>query len=129
MQPGMPDLTQIVLRAQQMQDAVARAQDSMATMESKGSAGGGLVQVVVTGDGTLTSVTIDPKAVGSGDADDLETLGDLIVAAVRDATASARREAEALMAKATGGFDLGSLGLGDIPGLPAMPTAPQDEDQ
>lgn len=118
MQPGMPDLTQIVLKAQQMQDAVERAKQSMAETQIAGSAGGGLVTAVVTGEGDLTSVTILPDAV---DVEDLETLGDLVVAAVRDATRQARVQGEALMAQATGGFDLESLGLGGIPGLPEPP--------
>lgn len=118
MQPGMPDLTQIVLRAQQMQDAVERAKATLSESEIAGSAGGGLVTAVVSGEGDLKSVTISPEAV---DVDDLETLGDLVVAAVRDATRQARVQGEQLMAEATGGFDLESLGLGGIPGMPQPP--------
>lgn len=118
MQPGMPDLTQIVLRAQQMQESVERAKQSMADTEISGHAGSGLVTAVVTGEGDLKSVTIRPEAV---DPDDLETLGDLVVAAVRDATRQARVQSEELMAQATGGFDLESLGLGGFPGMPEPP--------
>lgn len=121
MQPGMPDLSQIVLKAQQMQEAVERARDSLAETEIAGSAGGGLVTALVSGDGELRSVTISPDAV---DLDDLETLGDLVVAAVRDASRQAKEMGEQLMAGATGGFDLESLGLGGFPGMPQPPTPP-----
>lgn len=115
MQPGMPDLSQIMLKAQQMQDAVEQAKASLADTEVSGSAGGGVVTVMVSGDGELRSVTISPEAV---DLDDLETLGDLVVAAARDASRKAGEMSEQLMAQATGGFDLESLGLGGFPGMP-----------
>jgi DNA-binding YbaB/EbfC family protein len=121
MQPGMPDLSQIMLKAQQMQDAVEQAKASLADTEVSGSAGGGVVTVMVSGDGELRSVTISPEAV---DLDDLETLGDLVVAAARDASRKAGEMSEQLMAQATGGFDLESLGLGGFPGMPQPPANP-----
>jgi DNA-binding YbaB/EbfC family protein len=121
MQPGMPDLSQIMLKAQQMQDAVERAKASLAETEVSGSAGGGVVTVMVSGDGELRSVVISPEAV---DMDDLETLGDLVVAAVRDAARKVGEMSEQLMTQATGGFDLESLGLGGFPGLPGPPAPP-----
>jgi len=124
MQPGMPDLSQIVLKAQQMQAAVERAKESLAETEIAGSAGGGLVTALVSGDGELRAVTISPDAV---DLDDLETLGDLVVAAVRDASRQAKEMGEQLMAGATGGFDLESLGLGGF-GLP-QPPSPRGSNQ
>jgi DNA-binding YbaB/EbfC family protein len=121
MQPGMPDLSQIMLKAQQMQDAVEQAKASLAETEVSGSAGGGVVTVMVSGDGELRSVMISPEAV---DMDDLETLGDLVVAAVRDAARKVGEMSEQLMTQATGGFDLESLGLGGFPGLPGPPVSP-----
>lgn len=120
MQPGMPDLSQIVLKAQQMQDAYERAKESLADSEVAGSAGGGLVTALVSGDGELKSVTISPEAV---DTDDLETLGDLVVAAVRDASRQVKEMGDQLMSQATSGFDLDSLGLESLGlgGLPGMP--------
>lgn len=126
MQPGgMPDLTQIVLKAQQMGDAVQRAQADLAQQTFAGSAGGNLVRAEVTGEGELTSVQIDPGALpadGIG-ADDLETLGDLVVAAVRDAQRQLADRRDEIVGEATGGFDLGALGLGDL-GLPGPPEPP-----
>ncbi|NNG34821.1 YbaB/EbfC family nucleoid-associated protein [Nakamurella aerolata] len=119
MQPGMPDLGQIMQQAQQLQQAMEQAKASLADEQITGSAGSGLVTAVVTGEGELASVTIDPKAV---DPDDVETLGDLVVAAVRDANRQAQERAQQLMSQAAGGFDLGSLGLGDLD--PAAAGAP-----
>ncbi len=124
MQPGGPNLQNIVLKAQQMQAEMERAQAALADAEITGSAGGGLVTAVVNGNGELTSVTIDPSVV---DPDDVETLGDLIVAAVRDATREAREMSEQAMGSVTSGLSLDALGLGGLglggPGLPGLPGA------
>lgn len=120
MQPGMPDLAQIVLKAQQMGDAVQRAQAALAEQRFTGTAGGNLVRAEVTGDGELRDVVIEKSAI---DADDPETLGDLVVAAVRDAQRQVSEARDAIVGDATGGFDLDALGLGDM-GLPLPPAAP-----
>ena len=104
MQPGgMPDMQAILQQAQQMQEELAAA-------EVTGTAGGGLVTAVMSGGGELKSLTIDPKVV---DPDDVETLADLIVAAVRDANTKAQGLAAAKMGPLAGGLggDLGGLGL------------------
>jgi DNA-binding protein YbaB len=67
------------------------------------------VTATLTGSGELTAINIDPKAV---DPDDVETLQDLIVAAVRDAHNEVGKLANEKMGPVTGG--LGGLGL---PGL------------
>jgi len=115
MMPGMPDLTQIVLKAQQMQAEMERAQASLAHTEVTGSAGGGLVTAVLDGAGELRSINIDPSVV---DPADVETLEDLVVAAVHDARRAAEALATSTMGTVAGGLagslDLSSLGL---PGL------------
>lgn len=111
MQPGgMPDMQAILQQAQQMQQQLMSAQQELAEAEVTGSAGGGLVTAVVSGGGELKSLTIDPKVV---DPDDVETLADLIVAAVRDANTKAQGLAAAKMGPLAGGLggDLGGLGL------------------
>ncbi len=75
-------MQQLMKQAQKMQAELEQAQAELAVTEFTGSAGGGLVSVVLTGGGELTSVTIDSKVV---DPDDVETIQDLVVAAVRDA--------------------------------------------
>ena len=70
---GQPNMQQIMKQAQKMQQQVAQAQAELAEAEVTGTAGGGLVTVVVTGLGEFKSIKIDPKAV---DADDVEqTMG------------------------------------------------------
>jgi len=96
-------------QAQKMQQQLAAAQAELADTEVDGSAGGGLVSARVTGSGELLAITISPSAV---DPDDIETLQDLVVAAVRDASRKARELASDMLGPLTGG--MGGLGL---PGL------------
>jgi DNA-binding YbaB/EbfC family protein len=104
---GQPNMQQLLKQAQKMQQQMAEAQEQLATAELTGTAGGGLVIATVSGTGELKSLTIDPKAV---DADDTETLADLVVAAVRAAADEARQLTEQTMTPLTGG--LGGLGAG-----------------
>jgi DNA-binding YbaB/EbfC family protein len=99
-------MQQILQQAQQMQEQLMAAQEELASTETTGTSGGGLVTAVVSGAGDLKSLTIDPKVV---DPEDTETLADLIVAAVRDASAGASKLASDRMGGLTGG--LGGLGL------------------
>ncbi|MDR1768682.1 MAG: YbaB/EbfC family nucleoid-associated protein [Propionibacteriaceae bacterium] len=89
----------LLQQAQAMQAQLAQAQTDLAGMRFSGTAGGGLVAATVSGQGELLSVEISPQAV---DPEDAETLGDLVVAAVREATAKARRVAEASVPQVPG---------------------------
>jgi nucleoid-associated protein EbfC len=104
--PAQPNMQQLMKQAQQMQQQLMAAQQELTTIEVEGSAGGGLVRATMTGGGELTTVTIDPKAI---DGDDIETLQDLVVAAVRDAARAASELAQEKMGPLTGG--LGGMGL------------------
>jgi DNA-binding YbaB/EbfC family protein len=85
MQPeGQPDMSALLAQAQQMQHQLMEAQQRLVNTQVRGQAGGGLVQVTVNGAGRVVSVTIDPKVVDPGD---VETLQDLIVGALADASA------------------------------------------
>jgi DNA-binding YbaB/EbfC family protein len=116
----------ILEEAQRMQAAMASAQEELAQARVEGSAGGGLVTATVNGGGELVALTISPEAV---DPEDTETLADLVLAAVRDATTKAHRLAEEKLSAATGdlGGMLGSLGgdlgggFGGPGGLPGLP--------
>ena len=107
---GAPDFGRLMQQAQMLQAQMESAQQALAEAEVEGDAGGGLVKATVTGTGDILAVTIDPKAV---DLDDLETLGDLVVAAVRAAQESAQQlQQDALGPLAGGGLpDLSALGL------------------
>jgi|SRR2546423_307390 nucleoid-associated protein EbfC len=103
---GQPNMQQLLKQAQKMQRDLAAAQDELAASEVEGSAGGGLVRATVTGAGEVLSVRIDPTVV---DPDDVETLEDLVVAAINDATRQAAELQAERMGPLTGG--LGGLGL------------------
>jgi nucleoid-associated protein EbfC len=129
MQPGMPDLAQLMAQAQQMQDDMAAAQQSLALARVTGSAGGGLVTATVNGEGKLQSLDLDPSVV---DPQDTETLADLIVAAVRDAEREAAEQAQAAMDEVTSQMTglASGLGLGGgFPGMPGLPGSVVDPDE
>jgi DNA-binding YbaB/EbfC family protein len=102
----------LLKQAQQMQQQLVAAQEEMAATEVTGTAGGGLVSATMTGSGELTALTIAPAAI---DPDDIETLQDLVVAAVRDA----KRAADDLAAEKMGPL-AGGLGGGGGLGLPGF---------
>jgi DNA-binding YbaB/EbfC family protein len=104
---GQPDMQQLLQQAQKMQQALADAQQELARTEVTGSAGGGLVTVRMTGSGDVVAVTIAPAAV---DPEDVETLQDLVVAALRDAARAANELTASTMGPLTGGLG-GGLGL------------------
>jgi DNA-binding YbaB/EbfC family protein len=111
MPPGaQPNMQQLMKQAQKMQAQLAAAQEELAATEVEGSAGGGLVKATVSGSGELLNLVIDPQAV---DPDDVETLADLVVAAVRDANGNASALQEQKLGPVAGGA--GGLGM---PGLP-----------
>ncbi|TDD94815.1 YbaB/EbfC family nucleoid-associated protein [Jiangella asiatica] len=82
---------QLLQQAQRMQEQLMSAQQDLTEAEATGSAGGGLVRATVTGAGELTDLQLDPSVV---DPEDVETLADLIIAAVRDAHAEIQRKAQ-----------------------------------
>jgi nucleoid-associated protein EbfC len=108
--PPQPNMQQLMKQAQKMQQQLAAAQDDLATRSVDGTAGGGLVRATMTGAGELTSLQIDPAAI---DPADVETLQDLIVAAVRDA----KRVADELAAQTIGPLAGGMGGSLGIPGF------------
>jgi DNA-binding YbaB/EbfC family protein len=104
--PAQPNMQQLMKQAQKMQQQMLSAQQELADTEVSGTAGGGLVTATVTGAGEVRAVKIDPKAV---DADDVESLEDLVVAAIRDASRAASELADQKMGPLTQG--MGGLGL------------------
>jgi nucleoid-associated protein EbfC len=98
---GPPDMSALLAQAQQMQQQLLQAQQRLANAEVRGRAGGGLVQVTVKGSGEVVAVTIDPKVV---DPDDVETLQDLIVGALADASAQVTSMAQEQLGPLAGGM-------------------------
>ncbi len=111
MQPGQPDMQAILQQAQQMQEQLMAAQAELANAEVLGQAGNGLVQVTMTAAQEVRAVRIDPKVV---DPDDIETLQDLVVGALQDASRAAQQLQAEKMGPLAGGLggDLGLPGLG-----------------
>ena len=103
---GQPNMQQLMKQAQKMQQQLASAQAALAEAEVTGTAGGGLVTVTMTGSGEFRSISIDPKAV---DPEDVETLEDLVVAALHNAAEAAKELTEKKMGPVAGG--MGGLGL------------------
>jgi len=99
-------MQQLMKQAQKMQQQLMEAQSKLAETEVEGSAAGGLVTATVTGSGDVLSIKIKPEAV---DPDDVESLEDLVVAAIRDAASNAQELQQTTMGPLAGG--LGGLGL------------------
>ncbi len=91
---GNMNQMQMMMQARKMHQDLQKAQEEIAETEVVGTAGG-VVEVVITGDKKVVSVTIEPEAV---DPDDIEMLEDLIVAAFN----SALEEADNLSAEKLG---------------------------
>ena len=85
---GGNQMQNLFKQAQKMQEEMQKAQAELEEMEIEGSAGGGLVKVVVNGKKVVKNVTINHDAV---DTDDITMLEDLIIAALNDAYAKAEK--------------------------------------
>lgn len=105
---GMPgNMNNLMKQAQKMQKALQEQQAALEEKEYSAKAGGGAVEVTVSGKREVTAVKIDPEAV---DPDDVEMLQDMIMAATNEALRAAEEDAQKLMGGITGG--LGGLGSG-----------------
>jgi DNA-binding YbaB/EbfC family protein len=114
---GGLDLGGLLQQAQQMQNQLQAAQQELADTIVSGTVAGGAVTVSVTGVGELTGVTITPGTVDGADEESLAELGDLVVAAYRDA----RAKADALANEKIGPLAGGMPGFPEAPGGPAGP--------
>jgi DNA-binding YbaB/EbfC family protein len=109
------DMNALLQQAQQMQSQLQDAQAELAEAKVEGTVAGGAVTVTANGVGDLVSVSIKAGQFDGSDADDLSDLGDMIVAAYRDAKAQADVLASEKIGPLTGGLG-GGLG-GGLPGL------------
>jgi hypothetical protein len=103
------DMNKMLEQVQQMQSQMQKAQEELKRETVEATAGGGMVTVKATGDGEITEIKIDPKAI---DPNDPEMLEDMVVAAVNEALRSAHGLVEAKLGPALGGLH----GMG-LPGL------------
>ena len=106
------DLNALMEQAQQMQAQLQAAQERLADARVEGTVAGGAVTVAVNGVGELVAVDIKAGGFDGSDSDDLSDLGDMIVAAYRDAKAQADTMASEALGPLAGG--------GGMPGLPGL---------
>jgi len=107
-------LNAILKQAQQFQKKMDQLQEELAAKRVEGTAGGGMVTVVVNGKQELIDVKIDPEVVNP---DDVEILEDLVVAAANQAREKAQEMAKEEMSKIAGGLLPHGLSGLKIPGL------------
>ena len=99
---GMPgSMNNLMKQAQRMQRQMEEGQKELETKEFTAKAGGGAVEVTVTGKKEITKVKLSEEAV---DPDDIKMLEDLIVAAANEALRQAYEANTELMSKMTGGL-------------------------
>jgi DNA-binding YbaB/EbfC family protein len=93
---------------QKLQEDMVKAQEALADETVTVTAGGGMIEIVITGHQRVRSITIKPEVV---DPDDVEMLQDLIVAAVNEAIERSQTMAAERMQGLTGGLGLPGLGM------------------
>ena len=99
---GMPgNMGNIMKQAQKMQKQMEEAQKELEEKEVTATAGGGAVEVTVSGKREITKVKLSQEVV---DPDDIEMLEDLVVAAVNEAIRQIEELSQESMAKITGGL-------------------------
>ena len=102
---GMPgNMANLMKQAQRMQRQMEENQKEMETKEFTAKAGGGAVEVTVTGKKEITKVKLSQEVV---DPDDVEMLEDLVMAAANEALRMADEANAELMGKMTGGLGMG----------------------
>ena len=99
---GMPgNMNNLMKQAQRMQRQMEEAQQQLETMEATATAGGGAVEVTVSGKKEVIKVKLAEEVV---DPEDIEMLEDLIVAATNEALRKVDEASQASMSKITGGL-------------------------
>lgn len=100
------NMNSVIKQAQKMQEEMERVQKETEEEQVEATAGGGAVKVVVSGKKQLVSLTIDKDAV---DPDDVETLEDMIMAAVNEGINKADDMMSERMGAITGGISIPGL--------------------
>ena len=103
---GPTDMNGMLKRAQKMQEDMAVLQEDLDAREYEINAGGGVVTVKITGKLEIKSIEIKPEIV---DPDDIETLSDVLVAAVNEAIKKVSDTNSEEMGKITGSISMPGL--------------------
>ncbi len=106
---GKQNVNVLMKQAQEMQNQMQEKQDELREEETKANSGGGMVEITMRGDFTVTAVRIKPEIV---DANDVEMLEDLIGAAFNEGVRMVNEKADKEMEAISGAFPgLSGLGL------------------
>lgn len=100
-QGGSQNMNAMLKQAQKMQDLMAERQQELNEREFTATAGGGAVEVAMTGSRELKKISLKPEVV---DPDDIEMLEDLVVAAVNEVLRTVETTTSEEMDKITGGL-------------------------
>jgi DNA-binding YbaB/EbfC family protein len=100
---NMGNMAGMMKKMQKLQGDMAKMQEELKTRSLEATAGGGAIKVVITGEKQIQSLKIDPSVV---DAEDMEMLEDLVVAAVNEAIKKVDDMMAQEMGKLTGGMNL-----------------------
>ncbi|MBQ8826156.1 MAG: YbaB/EbfC family nucleoid-associated protein [Oscillospiraceae bacterium] len=103
---GAQNMNGMIKQAQKMQAQITSIQEDIENREFKTTAGGGAVEVVMSGRKEIRSLTIKPEVV---DKDDIEMLQDLIISAFNDAVHQIEETSEKEMGAVTGGVSFPGL--------------------
>ena len=103
MDGGAQNMQAMIRQAQKMQEDMAALQEDLDSREYEIKAGGGVVAVKINGKKEVLSIDIEPEIV---DPDDVETLSDILVAAVNEAIKRVESTNAAEMDKITGGMNM-----------------------
>jgi len=100
---GAQNMNQVLRQAQKMQDQITELQEDIESREFTATAGGGAVEVTLSGKKEIKSLTLKPEVV---DPEDIEMLQDLIISAINEAVNTIETTTEAEMSKVTGGVSI-----------------------
>lgn len=100
---GASNMQSMLKQAQKMQEDMAQKQEELEAREYDISAGGGVVNVKINGKKEILAVKLSPEVV---DPDDIETLEDLIVAAINEAIKKVQAVSAEEMQQITGALNL-----------------------
>ena len=100
--PGGMNMGNLMKQAQKMQKQMEEAQEQLENSEFTATAGGGVVEVTVGGNKEIKNIKLDPEVV---DPEDVETLEDLVTAAVNEALRKMEEHSQEEMSKITGGMN------------------------
>ncbi len=110
----MPDFSQMMKQAQDLQQKMQDAQGRLSEMRVEGQAGGGLVKITMRGSGELAAVALDDSLLTPGEG---EMVSDLLVAAHADAKRKLDGEQQRMMQEAMGPLAGLAGGMPDLPGF------------